>query len=436
MKKWSSGCISLIFPGLLLCQHAHAQLTIGAQLRTRAELRDGQGNPQPLHAPAAFFISQRARISTSFKAPRLQLGLSIQDVRVWGQDASTMNRTTTADNNGLMIHEAWAAVALTDTAHTPSQLWLQVGRQELRYDDERLLGNLDWLQQARRHDALLLKFSRRSWTTHLGLAFNQNKENAAGTVYNPVPPGNYPGNTNGGSNYKSLQYLWVHKQFSSSGLSFLFLADQFSRSHTDSTVKVWENKTYNRITAGLYYAGQLSKWQYTFSAYYQDGHNAVGTRISAYLLSANINYLLRQNASIGIGADYTRPDFDPLYGTPHKFWGAMDYFYAASLFGNKGLQDYYIRGKVKASPKSNLSAAFHEFYSVADIPSYSKNFGLEADLAYNYTITPVVGLEVGYSHFWNTNTLTSPTVKNVPNASGNSNWAYVSLLVQPQFTIK
>ncbi|WP_315822863.1 hypothetical protein [Paraflavitalea speifideaquila] len=40
----------------------------------------------------------------------MKFGLTVQDVRVWGQDVSTINRTTTQDNNGFMLHEAWAEI--------------------------------------------------------------------------------------------------------------------------------------------------------------------------------------------------------------------------------------------------------------------------------------------------------------------------------------
>jgi hypothetical protein len=76
--------------------------------------------------------------------------VAVQDVRVWGQDASTNNRITNSALNGLMLHEAWAEISLLDTNKTKlgKEFALKIGRQELLYDDSRLLGNLDWLQQA------------------------------------------------------------------------------------------------------------------------------------------------------------------------------------------------------------------------------------------------------------------------------------------------
>src|SRR5690349_11165570 len=94
---------------------SEAQLNLGGQLRTRTEYRDGQGAPLPESANPACFTSQRTRLWLTYSTYRIKLGLTAQDVRVWGQDVSTINKTTTQDNNALMLHEAWAEILLTDT---------------------------------------------------------------------------------------------------------------------------------------------------------------------------------------------------------------------------------------------------------------------------------------------------------------------------------
>ena len=437
MKKWFSRKISVILPGLLLSQYGYAQLTVDAQLRTRTELRNGQGSPQPKGASPAFFTSQRTRITAGFSAYRVKLGLTVQDIRVWGQDVSTINRFTAQDNNGFLLHEAWAEILLTDTIVKNKSLALKIGRQELVYDDSRLLGNLDWLQQGRRHDAAVLKFENNAWMMHLGAAFNQNKENAEGTIYNATPPGSYAANTNGGNAYKSLEFAYVSRQLEKGHLSFLFLADQFSKYHADSlNRKVWEAAVNTRMTTGLYYSQQCSRITYTAAAYYQSGTNGNGQAVSGGLLSGSFQYNINKTFSAGAGADYTSPDFDPLYGTPHKFWGSMDYFYAANGFGNKGLQDYYIKTKWKPGNRWALSGDVHEFFSAARVAGMSRQFGTETDVTANYTLTKMIGFEAGYSHFWSTATLASAAVKNIENAAGNSNWAYVSVNIRPVFPIK
>ena len=51
-------------------------------------------------------------------------------------------------------------------------------------------------------------YETKKWMIHTGLAFNQNKELATGTLYNNNSQG-YAANTNGGTAYKSFQFLYT-----------------------------------------------------------------------------------------------------------------------------------------------------------------------------------------------------------------------------------
>ena len=427
-----------------------AQLSLSGQLRTRTELRDGQGSPLPKGATPAFFTSQRTRLNVGYNTYRLKFGIALQDVRVWGQDVSTINRTTTPDNNGIMLHEAWAEMLLTDTTLKNKALSLKIGRQELVYDDQRLIGNLDWLQQGRRHDAAVLKYETKGWSVHLAAAFNQNKENASGTIYNSTPAGNYTSSTNGGAMYKSMQFFYAGKKLKSGNASFLFFTDQFSKYRMDTVnsnpVKTFTQGSWGRATTGLYFTNQFNKTGVTASAYYQFGKTSTNQNIRAALLSASAQYTFSRRINAGAGVDYTSggsnattsKTFDPLYGTPHKFWGLMDYFYAAATFGKGGLTDYYIKAKYKASDKFLLSTDVHQFNSASAIGTgdNKRNFGQEIDLVGTYTLTKQIAIEGGYAHFFATSLLTSPAVKNVPNAKLNANWAYVMINIKPDFLFK
>jgi hypothetical protein len=96
--------------------------------------------------------------------------------------------------------KAWADLVLANKADTSirfklfEQMSIKIGRQELIYDDSRLVGNLDWLQQARRHDMALLKTMHHGWQVDLGYAFNQNTD-AFGTTGTSYVPGNLPAYT-------------------------------------------------------------------------------------------------------------------------------------------------------------------------------------------------------------------------------------------------
>jgi len=396
-KKFVCTGSSLLFC-VLIHLSVHAQLSASGQFRLRTEFRDGQGAPLPEGTNPAFFISQRTRLNIGYQMYRLKFGLSLQDVRVWGQDVSTINRTTTQNNDGLMLYEAWAEIQLTDSTLRNKALSLKIGRQELVYDDQRLIGNLDWLQQGRRFDAAVFKYETANWMIHLAAAYNQNQENNSGTVYNATPPGNYPASTNGASMYKSLEFLYIGKKLNTGNISFLFFTDQFSKYSVDTVnkiaVKNYQGSTWSRATTGFYLNNSFHKIGITASAYYQFGKSSSGQNLSAALLSGFARYSLSKKISAGFGIDYTSGgqtgttsnNFDPLYGTPHKFWGFMDYYYAASPFGTGGLADYYVKWKDQLSEKSWLTADIHQFSSAASIvvpadPSNNnKSFGQELDL--------------------------------------------------------
>ncbi|MFT4019256.1 MAG: alginate export family protein [Agriterribacter sp.] len=449
MKLTLSGIYCIIL--LLVCHiKTTAQVSLSAQLRTRTELRDGQGVPLSKSSDPAFFTSQRTRLSAGFTTYRLKFGLTVQDVRIWGQDASTINKTTTQDNNGMMLHEAWAEIGLTDTTNKRYNLALKLGRQELMYDDQRLIGNLDWLQQARRHDAAVIQFSSPGLVVHGGFAYNQNKENASGTKYNQTPPGNYTGNTNAGSMYKSFEYLYASRKYKNGNVSFLFFSDQFNKYHinieNNVPVKTWDNGAWSRFTTGLYTMNNFGKTDITASVYYQTGHTSAGQKLSAALLSASLLYNVNNKWSIGPGIDYTTGGssgnishaFDPLYGTAHKFWGFMDYFYAASAFGNKGLADCYVKAKFRPSPLLQLSGDVHQFFSASAVynnagNTLTRNFGTEVDVVASYSLTKIIGFEAGYSHFFSTASLSSAGVKNITDAQKNNNWAYIMVNIKPAF---
>jgi hypothetical protein len=419
---------------IILNKSAWAQFTLSAQIRTRSELRDGQGAPLQKGADPSLFISQRTRLSGLFNMYRLKMGLSVQDVRVWGQDVSTINRTTSQDNNGLLVHEAWAEILLSDTTNKSSSFNLKIGRQELIYDDQRLIGNLDWLQQGRRHDAVLLKYLYNNFFIHFGAAFNQNKESASGTIYNATPAGNYPATTNGGVMYKSMQFVYAGKKIGQGNASFLFFSDQFSKYSMELVegvnVKTFTPGAWTRLTTGLYYNNVFNKISLSGSAYHQFGKSNSGENLNASMLTMFAGYQFGK-INAGAGLDYTSKSFDPLYGTPHKFWGLMDYFYAGSAFGRNSLLDYYARLKFKMSPRLLLNADVHHFETAA-----KKKLGQEIDLVATFEITKQILLEGGYAHFFNTTFLTSPSVKNIQNPRPAANWAYLMINIKPELLFK
>ena len=166
-----------------------------------------------------------------------------------------------------------------------------------------------------------------------------------------------------------------------------------------------------------------------------------------YFFSLSTSYSLTRKFSIGPGVDLTSGNngsdpatkykrFDPLYGTPHKFWGLMDYFYVADGFGFNGLQDFYLKAKYKAKDNLTFSLDAHQF----ELPSavtgqdgngLTKSLGSEVDLVVNYSMSKAISIEGGYSTFFSTPTLASSQVKNIKRAADVSTWAYFMISIKP-----
>jgi Alginate export len=442
-----------------LFTEGRAQFSLSGQVRTRTELRNGQGTLQVRDTVPALFTSQRTRVNFGYAGYRYKVFTAIQDVRVWGQDGSSINRITTDANDGLMLHEAWGELSLVDTGKVIKNFTLKIGRQELVYDDVRLLGNLDWLQQARRHDAALLKFDHKGWTAHVGVAYNQNAERKSNTIYNGVPTG-YPASTNGMSSlYKSMQFVYVARKLHFGNASFLAFKDDFSKfrfaaADVNKVTPIYEQGVWSRYTVGGNMFGTaFRKLGFALSAFYQGGKYREGTALNEYLISASTSYSVGRKFSVGPGVDITSGNngsdpakrykrFDPLYGTPHKFWGYMDYFYVADGFGANGLMDYYLKGKYKAKDNLILSLDAHRFVLPSAVTNtdgtlMEKALGTELDFVMSYALTKAVNLEGGYSIMFSTSTLASAKVKNVKNAAETSTWAYLMVSIKPaEFLVK
>lgn len=392
-----------------------SQFTIDAELRPRFEYRHGYKTLFPDNADPATFVSQRTRLNFGYKTEKLHFYLSPQDVRVWG-DVPQLN---VADKNGFSLHQAWADVLLT------SELSLKIGRQEIIYDDQRFFGNVGWAQQGRSHDAAILKYEPSFLKFHFGAAYNQDGEALTGNILTT-------------NTYKSLQYLWLHKEWEQLSASFLFVNNGLQ--YIDE-IDESKNDTRYSQTAGLHLKANLSKFNFVSNLYYQFGKDVADNDLSAYLLSLEANYSALESLKIGLGGelqsgnDYGAPSdgenkaFNPLYGTNHKFNGFMDYFYVGNHINNVGLLDLYGNVKYAFNKQSNVQLAFHQFFAAAEIDdNTSKDLGFELDLVTSHKLSQFVGIQAGYSHFFAAEGI--EIVKNNFDKNTN-NWGWVMVTIDP-----
>ncbi|MDP2685987.1 MAG: alginate export family protein [Aequorivita sp.] len=393
----------------------YSQFTVDAQLRPRFEYRHGYKTLFPNDTDPAAFVSQRTRLNFGYKTEKLHFYLSAQDVRVWG-DVPQLN---VADENGFSLHQAWAEVQLI------SNFNFKIGRQEIVYDDQRFFGNVDWAQQGRSHDAAILKFEPNYLKLHFGAAYNQDGEALTGNILTK-------------KTYKSFQYVWLHKDWEKLAASFLFLNNGLQ--YIDETNES-KNDTRFSQTAGIHLKAKANKFNFASNLFYQFGKDIADNDLSAYLISAEANYLAMENLNFTLGGElqsgnnFGAPSngknkaFNPLYGTNHKFNGFMDYFYVGNHLDNVGLVDFYGAIKYSFNKKSNLSVAFHKFSAAAEMLNEStKDLGYEIDLVTSHQLSDFVGVQAGYSQFFASNGI--EIVKNNFDSNSN-NWAWAMLTIDP-----
>ena len=423
----STAILPIVAGTMLFAQENEFDMSL--QLRPRTEYRNGAYRPLQTGEEPAILTHNRTRLTMNYSnGDKLKMRVSLQNINIWGQ--ANQVQPLDATNNNIGLFEAYADIKLSENMRT------KIGRQMIALDDDRIFGTFDWHPAGRSHDALNISWKKQNTEVQTYFAFNQNY-NAIGNVNNPAGQYFSPENA---QPYQHLQMIYAKYNFTPKHyLSVLANNIGFKDFKTD-------NKTYNMQTIGANYFGNGNLWNVGLSAYYQFGETNVGRKTSATLLSAVVDYKINKPSKIGLGIDYLSGDntnkptqeatniFNPLYGTHHKFYGIMDYFYTGNPHGNVGLLDSYVRYSSVINPKLSISAVGHFFNSGAKIyqnnQKKSNYLGSELDLSFNYNIMNNISLTGGYSNFFNTESLRY--LKKTPNARGNQDWVWISLNINPQ----
>ncbi|MEE9407440.1 MAG: alginate export family protein [Polaribacter sp.] len=387
---------------------------LSSEIRPRFENRHGYKTLIKTGEEGASFISQRTRLNFNFKQEKLTLGISLQNVRVWG-DISTL----ASNDNANSFHQAWAAYQLSE------KLSLKFGRQEIIYDDSRIFGNVGWAQQARSFDAVVAKIkTSKKGKLDIGYSLNNDSRQLTNSLYTNV------------AGYKTFQYAWYHTEIENFGLSLLALNNGVEFLNSNSEEELNYSQTFG--SRATYKTGNLS---FNGSIYFQTGKIFENSVSSSYF-GGNIKHKTSEEFNIGLGIEYLSgkdmndtsskiKSFNPVFGTNHKFNGFMDYFYVGNHINSVGLLDI---NATLAYSKNKFSAKLipHVFSSTADIynvnSKMSNSLGTEIDVVLGYKISNNVTLNGGFSKMYGTNSL--EILKNGNNDSDNS-WTWLMVTFKP-----
>jgi hypothetical protein len=410
------------------------EFTLSGQLRPRFELRAGNFRPLSKDENPAALTTARFRINLSYRhSDVLTMKFSMQEVGIWGQDAPVQSLTSTG--NHLMLFEGWVDLKIYKGLRTI------IGRQTISLDDQRLFGVSDWAPGGRSHDALSIYYSKNKFKIRSFFAFNQNYlalydndlNNPSGSLYNPY----------GAQPYKLMQTLWMeYKPADGAKLSVLFANVGYQHAILPNE----HTPVYNQQTAGFNCRLDKASASAILTASYQFGNNSSGINTSAFLLSGKVTDKLGVKLSATGGADYLSGNlygkangsnraFQPLFGTNHKFYGAMDYFYSGNIEGSVGLINTYLNASISISKRAGFNITGYMFHSPSgiyqDTEKLSSNLGKEIDTQFNLKIAPSVDLNAGFSTFFTSASLLY--LEKINHAKSFQCYGWVSLDVHPDF---
>jgi hypothetical protein len=382
-------------------QQLPSSLDIGGQIRERSQLDAKNVDPD---ASTVDFHELRTRLHLGF-APtdRIEAFIQIQDSRRFGAGSGTLAPPT----NTIDLHQAYFKV--NDLFGAP--LALKIGRQEIAYGNQRLIGSVGWHPRGRTFDGGVLAYETETASVDLFAARLANRF--------PVP----------GAGAGSENLLGVYSSWAVAAAQTL---EVFAILDND-TEDVNDDNRLTRFTPGVTLKGSLSQVSYALEGAYQTG-TMQGASIGASLLSATADYSFGGSSAPSLGAGYTRlsGDADPtddelgtfntLFATNHKFYGYMDYFLSIPADAPQGLQDIHVDTSVRVSEAVGVSAKFHHFtQTAAPTGGSTEAYGQEVDLTLSYQFADPMSVTVGTSTFF-------PSDAMAPDGD-TAYWAYVMTTV-------
>ena len=401
-------------------------LSADFEIRQRTEYRNGYSTlPNPSDNPALLCF-QRTRAGINYSSGKITTAFHLQDVRTWGESKAKL------DAPSVGVYEAWLEVRLNDYSS------LKLGRQSLKYDDQRFLSNTDWNNVATSHDLALLKLEKGASLMHLGLAYNNDKDK--------LFENNYPVDF-----YKAMQFLYASKKFENGiSISLLEIVDGYQKAASNKTV-------FFRNTAGLNagYKTSNGKFEIAGSGYKQGGTDKTGNKINANFYSLKASFKMNSKFTLSLGNDHysgtnnldtantINGAFNNLFGSGHAFCGYMDYFTVVDAHTKAGgLSDSYAKLFFTLGKNASIGLDYHYFVlannvidteNLTELSSLDKSLGSEFDLTFIYKVEKNFVLKMGYSTMFATKSMSA-----IKGGDFNefADWAYVSLTFTPKAVLK
>ena len=430
----------------------NAAWDVGVQVRVRYEPRDNFWSgandfKENVATPDNSYWLERVKLHVGYSAKWFSAFVEGRGSYTTGDERDPNPET----DGPLDLHQAYFTIG----NHKEFPLSLKVGRQELSYGDERLIGAFDWNNLGRVFDAAKVRW--------------QNEWFAADVfASHPVIPQDGKFNVDNDHDYFSGVYATTTRVPKNS-VDLYFLARNADRNAAADvpSPQFPQPSARDIYTVGgriKSQAGQFHGFDYLIDGAYQFGDYAdprlvaggVSPRLdhSAFMTVVQAGYTFADvwaTPRLGLEFDYgsgdsnptnhTHGTFENLFPTNHKFYGYMDF---VSL---QNMHDVRLTSSLKPLPRITLLAEAHafwladthdSFYTVAGArrgglgptagnayginPGYSNFVGSEIDLVSSYAFSPQGIIEVGYGHFFRGDYIKQSLAAV---GSADANWVYL-----------
>lgn len=352
------------------------ELRLTGQVRPRTEWR---GTPEWDDA----FTTLRSRLGVDVALnERVSAVVQLQDSRLFGEENSTRD----ASAGGLDMHQAFVEARWGERY----PVRLRMGRQEVGLGNERLLGHRDWTVTGQAFDGVRLDVGDAAGLALTALAATTAERGRE------IP---YIDDTGDGS----LLALFVAAHqvqvyyIQDIGASYRVF-DRVNRATLATRLVLPDG---GALDGSLEIAYQLGT-QYRISG----GQEDIGAFMLAGRIGRRMGRVLRR---LTLGVDWLSGDDNPtnnehtsfnlLYGSRHRFFGAMDWFSQPDArTGDRGLIDVLVASEISARGQP-LALDIHGFFSAVERPLEQTDIGWELDLGAPFTIAGALDIRTGYSLF-------------------------------------
>lgn len=416
--------ISLFILTLATTFTATSQLSVTGEVRPRSEAYSGN-NTRLRNSGEAIGVAtqQRTRLYFDYKGEEgVRLVFSPQVIHFWGQMPQAydlLGDGTQGGNEGTFsVFEAYAEYKASDL------YTLKVGRQAISYGDQRWFGALGWAATGRAHDAFVNKFTFGDVKLDVGAALSSTKhiQGVDSTAIASVRAG-----------YKSMQFFWL--TIPSGDFKIQAMATNVTGVETLTATDV----TYaNTATFGILPSYSNGDLAINASYYIQSGKNRSSSLLAADLTYKGLGFPVTLGADIVSGDDINSGDSETWlqpFGTNHKFYGFMDFFYVGET-PSFGLNDFYIKSVGKTGEKSKIIGFVHllstnqDFTSPTDGAVVGGSLGTEIDLIYDLNVAKGFNFKLGYSTIF-----ANELFEEYKSGSADefNMWAWMQLTFKPKF---